>query len=149
MTVPPIYRQDDFIPLTDAEVSAIELRNAAIHEAAHAVIARHLGHIATPEIHRTPDPTDSDKIWIGSTTLYSKVGSYDDRLISLAGLIAEEVSTCPDIDADEIFDALDGGAIELSSTDAQGAGSYDALNLVRGLWSKIDSTAQFLAEKSR
>lgn len=134
-----------------AEVSDLEQRKAAIHEAAHAVIAHHLGYGATPEIHRTPDPGPDDKLWIGSTDLYGHIVGIDARLIGLAGVIAEEVNACPDVDAEDLLNFLDDGTIELSCTDAQMAGSYtpqdidDILSLVRGHWPRIDEEAKFLA----
>lgn len=138
--------------LTPQQVNDWELRAAAIHEAAHAVIARHFGYEASAQVFATPDPGPDDKSWTGRTMFYQETaGRRDSRLIALAGTVAEQIDDDPDLEALDIADWLEAGVIELSATDARMAGDHavedmeEAVMLVRHLWEEIEAEAELLA----
>jgi hypothetical protein len=85
----------DLRKLSPARIEARDRRMAAIHEAGHAVIARHVGarsaqaHI---ERHSAADPFE--KTWTGQCRvawIEHKVSPAHDAMISVAGAVAEHV----------------------------------------------------------
>jgi hypothetical protein len=52
--------------MSPARIEARDRRKVAIHEAGHAVIARHIGvHVEWAEIFRNPVAGEGEKTWIG------------------------------------------------------------------------------------
>jgi hypothetical protein len=80
--------------LGDETHEAFERRNAAIHEAGHAVIARHVGvHVEWAEIWRKDPADEGEKAWIGRCRFYRPrpVSRARRAMIAVAGAIAEHV----------------------------------------------------------
>jgi hypothetical protein len=75
-----------------ARVEARDRRLSAIHEAAHVVIARHVGMPAAAWIYRWPtDDPMREKTWGGKTILGGKPSRPQRAMISVAGAVAEYV----------------------------------------------------------
>jgi hypothetical protein len=93
-------------------LEARDRRLAAIHEAAHHVIAVHRGMKKVESwIERVGDPTLSDKAWVGhcSWRIPSRASSKSDVMMGVAGVVAEELwkaGNDPDR-MDYIYDLLD------------------------------------------
>src|ERR1019366_2958565 len=85
-------------PLTREHISEIERRRAAIHEAGHVVMARHIGLTnVSAWLEEMPDSADDiyEKLWIGHTT-YLKSGIIGKKLsdkklamFAVAGAVSE------------------------------------------------------------
>jgi hypothetical protein len=93
-------------------IEARDRRLAAIHEAAHHVIAVHRGmHEVESWIERVGDPTLSDKAWVGHCRCRnpSRASSQGDIMMGVAGMVAEDLwkaGNDPDR-MDDIYDLLD------------------------------------------
>jgi hypothetical protein len=91
-------------PLLAAQsrVSVRDRRHAAVHEAGHVVVARHLGILTLQAEIRKIEPEDcTEKEWIGSVRCQTEgVVTSKRRLVAVAGLVAE---ACWD---GEIFEQL-------------------------------------------
>jgi hypothetical protein len=86
-----------------AEISANDQRRAAIHEAGHFVIAKHLGLSNVQAEIRKIEPQDyTEKEWVGSTWCLTEGADASTRIMmAVAGAVAE---ACWD---NETFDELD------------------------------------------
>jgi hypothetical protein len=75
-----------------ARIEAIDRRLAAVHEAAHLVLARHFD-LSNPsaEIWRAADITDplADKLWLGRTYFGDRSSKPELTMLAVAGAIAE------------------------------------------------------------
>lgn len=130
-----------------------DLRMASIHEAAHAVVVRHLGGHAnacvTPSY--TSDPIE-EKLYVGHTWFGRRdLNIRQLMMVGLAGTVAEEVYSAPDCSGWSLFEALQEDVIGLSDSDAELVGRYTAadldecIKLVSDLWNSIDMEAVYLA----
>lgn len=140
--------------LTRQQISDLELRKAGVHEAAHAVVAWHLGYLTgQAEVFRVEDPGEWDKTWSGRVRFYEHIKGQDGRFIGLAGIVAEHVECDPDVTDMLLVDYLESDVIGLSATDAQMASGYtprdiaDTLTLVRWCWEEIDTRAAYLVRR--
>jgi hypothetical protein len=89
--------------ITVQDLEDHDIRHAAIHECAHAIIARHYGLKAFPVIWHNPNGSlEGDKFWRGQT--HHEPGSaLRSRRIAIAGLMAEEMSN---YDSTDEFDEI-------------------------------------------
>jgi hypothetical protein len=76
-------------PLATVQISARDRRLAAIHEAGHFTIGRHLGLLAInarieKNLNRGPD----EKLWIGNTKI-QRTTPAKSRMVAVAGAVAE------------------------------------------------------------
>ncbi len=128
-----------------------DLRGVAIHEAAHAVIARRLGLGATPLVFpsMTSDPLE-EKLFIGKTC-HQRGDGYQTKMIALAGIVAEACDGESDVDGMNLMDWMESDVFAISATDAAGAGKYTegdldhCIGLVREAWAQIETEAEQLA----
>ena len=75
-----------------ARIEARDRRLAAIHEAGHAVVARHMRVTAfNPEIWRNPDAGKNEKTWLGNIRIERspRTSRAHMAMIAVAGAIAE------------------------------------------------------------
>jgi hypothetical protein len=80
-------------PRSPSRIEARDRRLSAIHEAGHAVIARHVGaRVEWAEIWRNPAPDEGEKTWIGRIR-FEGLSHPRPRvaMIAVAGAIAEHV----------------------------------------------------------
>jgi hypothetical protein len=76
-------------PLSTVQISARDRRLAAIHEAGHFTIGRHLGLLAVnARIEKTLSGGPHEKLWIGTTKIQSTTPTKS-RMVAVAGAIAE------------------------------------------------------------
>jgi hypothetical protein len=76
-------------PLSTVQVSAMNRRLAAIHEAGHFTIARHLGLLAfNARVEKTLIRAPHEKFWIGDTRIQSTTLAKS-RMVAVAGAVAE------------------------------------------------------------
>ncbi len=135
--------------MTPDEIARRDLIRACVHEAAHAHVAGTLGYHADWRVTKT-DASNiyQEKAWVGQTRFFQQLSPDHEKLIGLAGSIAEEFMDDPSVCADDLLDYLQSGAIELSSTDAQYTGEIDelavskTLELVKGAWNRILTDAE-------
>ena len=86
-------------PLTREHISAIDRRRAAIHEAGHVVMARHIGLTnVSAWLEEMPDSADDilyEKLWIGHTTylqsgiIGKKLSDKKLAMFAVAGAVSE------------------------------------------------------------
>lgn len=133
-------------------LSAHDLERASCHEAAHAVVAEHVGINAFPKVWPRSDAGPGERLWGGRCRLYPAPTDEQATMIALAGELAIVVLRDPETTADEAWDYLETGAVELSSSDCSAAGEYrltdvkQGLALVRGSWPEIQDLAKELRE---
>jgi hypothetical protein len=80
--------------LSPARIEARDRRNAAIHEAGHVVMARHVGvHVEWAEIWPNDHADEGEKAWIGRCRFHRPrpVSQARMAMIAVAGTIAEHV----------------------------------------------------------
>lgn len=80
-------------------VNAFDMRGAAFHEAGHAVVARHFGVQADAWIYPRPDAGADERTWGGRCRLHPGLLREEERLVALAGEIADAILRDPDVDA--------------------------------------------------
>ncbi len=144
------------VKVTPQQISERELRKVAIHEAAHAVVAWHLGYLATKaEVFRVENPGEWDRTWTGRVWFYQQPSVQDGRFIGLAGYVAEQLQDDDEITGACLLDYLDLDAADLSATDARFAAAHteadleDTLMLVRWCWEEINTRAAHLMRRAR
>jgi hypothetical protein len=144
------------VRFSPARVEALERRGAAIHEAGHVVIARHVGaDVLRASIFRNPDVTPDEVTWVGQATAGGPhVSRSHMTMIGVAGAISERVW-----DGEEEFLRWDDAWTDadiMSPTDWQMAGAEpgepdeafmcaveEVLNLLTGpLRAKLYATAR-------
>ncbi|MGK0190167.1 MAG: hypothetical protein ACI9R3_005987 [Verrucomicrobiales bacterium] len=139
--------------LSHDEIEKIEKRNAAYHEAAHAVLV----HILGEQLHRVrifpvDNPTEDEKTWTGQASF--RIFNQDNRVpIGLAGVVAETLARDNDdapASAAEWLEWLEDEIIIPSETDMEGIGNLSeddfekTISLVRGNWEAIAAVAERL-----
>lgn len=158
-------------PDATKEVEVRELRAAAVHECAHAVMTQRFGGVANPFIWRNLSGNQDEKAWLGTCTIVVEPDSIDwsdlpaemahlikptpDNwrvLVGLAGVVAEAMDRSEDTaDAWEVIDLIYINGI--SPTDAALVGAdydygYDdietLMNMLREEWSTLISKAELL-----
>jgi hypothetical protein len=80
--------------MSPTRIEARDRRLSAIHEAGHAVIARHIGvHVEWAEISRNDPEDERERAWIGRCRFYRPrpVSRARRLMIGIAGAIAEHV----------------------------------------------------------
>jgi hypothetical protein len=76
-------------PLSTVQISARDRRLAAIHEAGHFTIGRHLGLITfNVRIEKNLIQRPDEKYWVGNTTCQRKTPAKS-RMVAVAGVVAE------------------------------------------------------------
>lgn len=90
-----------------ARIEAWDRRKAAVHEAGHVVVARHLGMYASHAIlWKNQRPAADDKLWLGRAFIGPRMESLAPdqvRMIAVAGAVAEEVWSHGTMDCPEDF----------------------------------------------
>lgn len=120
-----------------------DLFRACLHEIAHQVIAESFGVEGWVEIERNPNGGIHEKYFVGRFKHSPTPNGHACRMISLAGLLAEQVHADPSCNPWELIELLDLGIIELSASDAEGAGKVtfrrlaECLERVRCEWGTI------------
>lgn len=137
------------------EVAEREKRNAAFHEAGHAVILRHFGGEGQARIWPNKSGNPDEKTWIGHFQLFDPPPLPREQWgvsVGLAGLIAEYIAD--DVEFDDIGEMIDdilytGDGI--SATDATLIGDAWTLDdieqtarLLLGVWGAVEKEAQEL-----
>ena len=136
-------------------VKARDLRRVCIHECAHEVVARHFGAACAVAITPNPNGSIEEQFYTGQLEIFAKLPKPQTRLICLAGSIAEQVDRDPSVKADDLADWLENGTLELSPTDAVGAGAYKlrdvrrCISLVKKLWPAIETAARLAIDTAR
>jgi hypothetical protein len=126
-----------------AEARRLDLWLAALHEHAHAVVARHFGVLGYVRLVPNPRGGLEEKYFGGSYHSIVKPRGFAKRMICLAGIVAELIETEPQIEPYEAFELLSDGYIEMSKMDADCAGSFtmkdveESYRLVQSLWDEI------------
>jgi hypothetical protein len=80
--------------MSPARIEAHDRRKVAIHEAGHAVIARHVRVTAfNPEIWRNPDAGEDEKTWIGNIRVERsrRISRLRMAMVAVAGAVGEHV----------------------------------------------------------
>ncbi|WP_341313737.1 hypothetical protein WN982_20640 [Paraburkholderia sp. IMGN_8] len=111
------------IELTEEQIAARELRNAAYHEAAHKMVYERFGGAGDAVVWRNESGNPDEKAWFGqfrprtcpeemrTIALASGVSALDlpsnwKMLVGIAGLVAEEILSDDTDDAGAIADAI-------------------------------------------
>lgn len=109
-----------------------DLRQACIHEWAHAVVARRFGIFGWVEIYENESPLAglAEKFYLARfrSPCQPKTNAAC-KAIGLAGLVAEEIDNDPEVQGFELYESLTDGTIELSATDASLVGCFDETDL--------------------
>jgi hypothetical protein len=149
-----------------SRVSARDRRHAAVHEAGHVVVARHLGIMTVQVEIRKIEPQDfTDKEWVGSVQCLTEgVVASKRKVVAVAGLVAE---ACWDGEKfDDLYDALELNPEEMSQSDWDLSGclsgepskqfwdameqAFELLNRETGkLWNALFVEARGLIVRSR
>jgi hypothetical protein len=137
-----------------SDILDADLRSACIHEAAHAVVAQHLGVSAMAEVF----PSGAfdlihEKYWIGKTRLYPSPTGRARVLIGLAGSVAEALQDDPEWFEmnPEDFEL----SYELSQTDADFVGNFTTADveetaaILKSIWPTVEREAGYLVAKVR
>jgi hypothetical protein len=97
--------------------SAKDRRHAAIHEAGHVVMARHLEvHITRVEIHKVEPEDSTEKEWIGSFQFLTEgVDANKVSLVAVAGIVAEACWTRETFE--DLCDDLEWDPAQMSQSD--------------------------------
>jgi hypothetical protein len=152
--------------LARSRVSARDRRRAAVHEAGHVVVARHLGIVTLQAEIRKIEPQDfTEKQWVGSVQCMTRgVVASKCRVVAVAGLVAE---ACWDGGIFyELYDALEFSPEDMSQSDWDLSGcppgepskqfwdameqAFDLLNRETGkLWNALLMEARCLIVRSR
>ena len=142
--------------MTPDEVSAWDLRTTSYHEAAHVVVARHLGYGADAALwpSGTADAVE-EKTWTGRMCFSPlPLSVHDRRMIGLAGEVATLLLRDPDLHPQEVEDFLmtDNGSISETDTDLIDGCAYEdieaCIDLVRALWAEIEAEAEQLQRRA-
>jgi hypothetical protein len=76
--------------LSKIQISAWERRLAAIHEAGHFTIGRHLGLLTfNARIEKNPNQSRDEKSWLASTIILQSTTLRKNRMVAVAGAVAE------------------------------------------------------------
>jgi hypothetical protein len=149
-----------------SRVSARDRRRAAVHEAGHVVVARHLGvRILQAEIRKIEPQDSTEKEWVGSVQCLTEgVVASKRKVLAVAGLVAE---ACWDGGMfSELYDALELSPGDMSQADWDHSGclpgepseqfgdemeqAFELLNRETGkLWSALLVEARVLIVRSR
>jgi hypothetical protein len=148
------------------KISARDRRHAAVHEAGHVVVARHLGLMSFNAEIRKIEPQDlSEKEWVGSVRCQTEgVAASKRKMVAVAGLVAEACWNGEDFyDLSEFFD-LNPEGMSRSDWDLSGClysepseqlldameQVFELLNRERGdLWNALLVEARSLIVRSR
>ncbi len=118
------------------------LQSLCIHEAAHAATAHHLGVSASWEV--WPIPTTAPESWpgwVGGTYLQGRSTAQGERLIALAGVVAEMLWQHPEASTRQVNQYIE--HFGMTESDASAAGGYTskdvcaAMDLVRLCMARI------------
>jgi hypothetical protein len=129
-----------------AAVKTADLRKVCIHECAHKAVAWHFGAPSQVTISFNPNGSIEDKFFAGQTQVHASLSESETRVMCLAGTVAEQVDLDRNVEALDLWDWI-GSAIDLSDTDAAGAGDWDLADLekcvalVKRLWPEIELAA--------
>lgn len=123
--------------LTDTQIAKLkdlDLMRVCIHEAAHTMMAYHLGYDASWTVKYRGGDAAQQTLYTGQcyTEAIYLGDDYDRCLIGLAGEVATQMYEDPDITADEIMEALEEIIEEgdVSATDLKMIGEYDTFRVM-------------------
>ena len=130
--------------MTKDEILVMDKENARLHEAAHAVVTRHFGYVATWRTYQRWE-AKRENTWFGQTRFYGSLEPEHKLLIGLAGSLASIVQEDPDSDPGEAMEEIED---TLSDTDRESAGDFTeddvqrCMDLLAGLMPRIQQEAK-------
>jgi hypothetical protein len=129
---------------------ADKLLRTCIHEYAHEAVALHFGATCSVRIWNAETGIEGHRGYGGHCAIYwlrSKRRSAV-RLVGLAGMVAEAIVDCPEINVHDLADYYQERFCDMSESDSRLAGRVtrrdlrECLALVRQLWPRIQENAQ-------